>query len=253
MEYLATLTRLTSLNIRETQVTDIGLEHLAALDQLEELDLGGNKISGVGLDVLKLLPKLRKLSFQGIQRRNGGVCWAPVVTDAEMETIGLLTGLEELNVGWGVGLGLPDPAAPSRPLSEMDCHLNGGIRVTDLGIAKLASLKRLRQLDLSGSSITSAGLKSLGALPKLDRLSLWNAKGLDESAGAVLPTLRSLTVLDLSDTAVSDSTMRHLAALPRLHMLYLTDTHVTEAGLAEFRRKLPACVVSWAIRPKGIR
>jgi len=253
LEYLGTLTGLTSLNISETQVTDIGLENLAALDQLEELDLGGNKISGVGLDVLKLLPKLRKLSFHGIQRRNAGVCWAPVVTDAEMDTIALLTGLEDLNVGWGVGLGLPDPMAPSRPLSEMDCHLNGGIRVTDLGVAKLASLKRLRRLDLSGSAITAAGLKSLSVLPRLERLSLWNAQALDDSTGASLRAFRGLNALDLSNTAVGDGTMRELASLPRLQHLYLTDTRVTEAGLTEFRRRLPACTVSWATRPKGLR
>jgi internalin A len=251
LEYVATLTALTSLDIRETQVTDVGLEHLAALSQLEELDLGGNKISGVGLDVLKLLPKLRKLSFQGIQRRNGGVCWAPVVSDAELETISLLAGLEDLNIGWGVGLGLPDPAAPARPLSEMDCHLNGGTRVTDLGVAKLASLKRLRRLNLSGSSITSVGLKSLSALPSLERLSLWNAKGLNDSAGAVLRTFHSLAALDLSSTPVGDGVLRELATLPRLRNLYLTDTRVTAAGLAELHRRMPACVVSWAMRPKG--
>jgi Leucine-rich repeat (LRR) protein len=251
LEYLATLTGLTLLNIAETQVTDIGLENLASLDQLEELDLGGNKISGVGLDVLKLLPKLKRLSFHGIQRRNAGVCWAPVVTDAEMDTIALLTGLEELNVGWGIGLGLPDPMAASRPLSEMDCHLNGGIRVTDLGVAKLANLKRLRRLDLSGSAVTPAGLKSLRALPRLERLSVWNARALDDSAGAALRELRALTTLDVSNTEVGDGTMRALVTLPGLQHLYLTDTGVTDAGLAEFRRRLPGCTVSWATRPKG--
>jgi len=251
LEYLSTLTGITALNIGETQITDVGLEHLADLAQLEELDLGGNKISGVGLDVLKLLPKLRRLSFQGIQRRNAGVCWAPVVTDAEMETIGLLTSLEDLNIGWGVGLGLPDPQAPLRPLSEMDCHLNGGIRLTDLGIAKLANLKRLRRLDLSGSSITSAGLKSLSNLPRLERLSLWNARGLDDAAAGVLKMMRGLNALDLSGTIVGDAAIRELAALPRLHNLYLTDTRVTGAGISDFRRKLPACVVSWAMRSKG--
>jgi hypothetical protein len=196
------------------------------------------------------LPRLKRLSFQGIQRRNGGLCWAPVVTDAEMETISLLAGLEELNIGWGVGLGLPDPAAPSRPLSEMDCHLNGGIRVTDLGAAKLASLKQLRTLNLSGSSVTSAGLKTLSGLARLERLSLWNVEGLDDRAGTALRAFRSLATLDLSDTAVSDAALRDLATLPRLRNLYLTDTRVTAAGVAEFRRTRPACAVYWAERTK---
>src|SRR4029453_1589699 len=107
LAYVATLPSLTALDISFTQITDVGMEHLAALSQIEELNLGGNKISGVGLHVLKLLPRLRKLSFYGIQRRNAGWCWAPVVTDAELDTIALLAGLEDLNIGSGVTLGAP--------------------------------------------------------------------------------------------------------------------------------------------------
>jgi hypothetical protein len=170
-----------------------------------------------------------------------------------METISQLAGLEELNVGWGVGLGLPDPAAPSRPLSEMDCHLNGGIRITDLGVAKLASLKQLRRLDLSGSAITAKGLQSLNSLPRLERLSLWNAQGLDDTAGSSLRSLRGLAALDLSATPVSDATMRELVAIPRLRNLYLTDTRVTAEAVTGFRRKLPSCAVYWAERPKATK
>ena len=161
LSYVAELPQLKSLDIGFTQITDVGLEHLASLAQLEELDLGGNKISGVGLHVLKLLPKLRKLSFYGIQRRNAGWCWAPVITDLELETISLLSGLEDLNIGLGVALGAarPDDLGPAD--SEAECRIAGGMRVTDLGLAKLASLKTLRSLDLSGASITANGVKTL--------------------------------------------------------------------------------------------
>jgi hypothetical protein len=86
LAYAAELPQLIALDISFTQISDVGLEHLASLAQLEELKLGGNKISGVGLHVLKLLPELRRLSFYGIQRRNAGWCWAPVVTDLELDT-----------------------------------------------------------------------------------------------------------------------------------------------------------------------
>ena len=251
LEYLARLTNLTYLNIGETQVSDLGLEHLAALSNLEDLNLGGIRISGAGLDVLKLLPKLKKLSLKGIQRVNAGVCWAPAVTDADLETIASLTGLESLNLGWGVGLGLPDPLAAKRPLSELDCHLNGaGIRVTDVGIEKLAALKQLRRLDVSGSSITADGLKQLSALPRLEQLSLWNVRSLDDSAGAALAALRNLASVDLSGTAVSDGVLRSLAAFcPASNNLYLTDTRVTAAGLDEFHRKETGlCGFPWAER-----
>src|SRR5262249_16048197 len=148
LSYLAELPRLKSVDITFTQISEVGLEHLASLAELEELRVGGNKISSAGLHVLKLLPKLRKLSFSGIQRRNAGWCWAPVVTDLELETISLLAGLEELDIGFGVALGAPRPTDLGPADGEAECRIAGGTRVTDLGVAKLTALKKLRALDL---------------------------------------------------------------------------------------------------------
>jgi Leucine-rich repeat (LRR) protein len=249
LAYIAELSRLKSLDISFTQISDVGLEHLASLAQLEELNLGGNKISGVGLHVLKLLPKLRSLSFYGIQRRNAGWCWAPVVTDLELDTISLLGGLEELNVGFGVALGTPRPNDLGPADGEAECRIAGGTRITDLGVAKLTKLKKLRRLDLSGSVITTNGVKTLAALPELQRLSLWNAKGIDDAAAPHLEALATLTSLDLSDTGIGNSTLARLGALPKLRRLYVSETKVTPEGLTAFRAKHPACMVSWGNRP----
>lgn len=167
LQHIAELAGLESLDISYTQISDVGLEHLAPLAELQELALGGTKISGSGLHVLKLLPKLKTLRLQGIQRRNAGICWAPVVTDLELETISALSGLEELDVGWGIGLGTPRPSPEGRAGGEAECRVTGGTRITDLGLAKLARLGRLRRLDLSGAAISPAGLKVLASLPRL--------------------------------------------------------------------------------------
>jgi internalin A len=249
LAYIAELSRLKSLDISFTQISDVGLEHLASLAQLEELNLGGNKISGVGLHVLKLLPKLRSLSFYGIQRRNAGWCWAPVMTDLELDTISLLGGLEELNVGVGVALGAPRPKDLGPADGEAECRIAGGTRITDLGVTKLTKLKKLRHLDLSGSVVTSSGVKALAALPQLQRLSLWNAKGIDDTAAPHLEALRTLTSLDLSDTTIGDATLARLATLSNLKRLYVSETTVTPEGLTAFRAKHPACMVSWGNRP----
>ncbi len=249
LAYIAELSGLRSLDISFTQITDVGLEHLASLSQLEELNLGGNKISGVGLHVLKLLPKLKKLSFAGIQRRNAGWCWAPVITDLELDTISLLAGLEELNLGYGVALGAPRPKDLGPADGEAECRIAGGMRITDLGLAKLAQLEKLQRLDLSGSAITASGLKTLTTLPELQRLSLWNVKGIDDSAAPHLEALSHLTSLDLSDTAVGDQTLATLAKLPNLKRLYVSETHVTADGLAAFRTQHPVTAVSWGTRP----
>ena len=249
LAYIAGLSRLKSLDVSFTQITDIGLEHLASLAQLEELNLGGNKISGVGLHVLKLLPKLRSLSFYGIQRRNAGWCWAPVVTDLELDTIALLGGLEELNVGFGVELGAPRPKNLGPADGEAECRIAGGTRITDVGVAKLAKLKKLKRLDLSGSAMTSSGVKTLAALPQLQRLSLWNVKGIDDGAAPHFEALGTLASLDLSDTGIGDATLAHLATVANLRRLYVSDTKVTREGLAAFQSQHPTCVVSSGNRP----
>ena len=249
LAYVAELTNLRSLDISFTQITDVGLEHLASLPQVEELNLVGNKISGVGLHVLKLLPKLRKLGFYGIQRRNAGWCWAPVLTDLEMETISLLAGLEDLNLGSGVALGTPRPGNLGPADGEAECRIAGGTRITDFGLAKLGTLEKLRQLDLSGAAITPNGLKTLARLRNLQRLSLWNVKGIDDSAAPQLAALVNMTTLDLSNTDVGDETLARLAKLSNLRHLYLSETRVTPEGLAAFRKLRPASVVSSGARP----
>jgi internalin A len=244
MPYLAALTGLKSLDLSHTMIGDVGLESLPALSQLEELNLGGTRITGTNLNFLKLLPHLKKLSFSGIQRRNAGACWTPLITDLDLNTISLLSGLEDLNLGVGVSLG-----RTGVPVGAGNCRVAGGIQLTDLGVAKLARLTRLRRLDISGAKVTAAGLKPLAGLPQIEQLSLWNCRALDDNAAPALTSLASLTSLDLSYTSVGDATLNRLLAMPQLKTLYLTDTRVTSSGVARFRQQKPGSFVSWAVRP----
>jgi hypothetical protein len=252
VQYLSVLTGLKALDISQTQIGDVGMDHLAAFAQLEELELGGDKISGASLNVLKLLPKLRKLSFNGIQRRNAGVCWAATVTDRDLDTVSLLGSLEELDLGAGIGMGTNKPDTNATTTGEAQCHVVGGIRITDVGLAKIAKLTHLQNLDLSGSEITPAGLKQLESLQRLQRLTLWNSKALDDSAAGALTVFPNLAVLDLSYTPVGDGALPGLARLPKLRQLYLTDTKVTPDGLHSFQQQHAQCFVSWAKRPAPI-
>ncbi len=249
LAYIAELPHLKTLDISFTQITDVGFEHLAALSELEDLNLGGNKISGDGLHVLKLLPHLKRLSFYGIQRRNAGWCWAPVITDLELETISLLAGLEDLNVGFGVALGAPRPNDLGPADSEAECRIAGGTRITDFGLTKLTALKKLRQLDLSGSVVTANGLKALAQLKELRRLSLWNVNDLDDSAAAALEALTSVAILDLSNTGIGDATLARLGKLPHLERIYASDTKITTAALTTFQQQHPSVIVSVGARP----
>jgi Leucine-rich repeat (LRR) protein len=245
MPYLAELTGLRSLDLSFTMLGDVGLESLPALTELQELRLGGDRITGINLSFLKLLPNLEKLSFHGIQRRNASACWSPLITDLDLDAISLLSGLEELDLGIGISLGMGgEPAAPGGG----NCRVAGGIQVSDLGIAKLAKLKNLKQLDVSGAQLTPAGIAALRQLP-LERLNVWNCPALDDSAAKMLAAIPTLANLDLSYTSIGDEGLRSLAKLPRLEALYLTETKVTSEAVEAFRRQKPECFLSWARRP----
>lgn len=245
LPYIAEMTGLRKLDLSQTMLGDGGLESLPSLTQLEEADFGGSRITGINLNMLKLLPRLRKLGLSGIQRRNGGVCWTATITDLDLDAIAVLTGLEELNLGAGIGLardGMPKGGGNN-------CRATGGVQITSLGAAKLASLKNLRRLDLSGARLSPAGLESLKQLPKLERLSLWYGRGIDDTAAPALADLKSLVHLDLTDTAVSGAALEKLKALPNLRALYLTGTKVTPEAASEFRKAKPGCFVSFAPLP----
>jgi Leucine-rich repeat (LRR) protein len=251
LEYVSRLANLRSLDISFTQIGDVGMEHLAPLSQLEELNVGGMKISGSALHVLKYLPNLKRLSFYGTQRRNAGMCWAPVMTDIELDTIALLTNLEELNIGDGVALGTPRPSELGPRAGEAECRITGGTRITDVGVAKLVNLKKLRYLNLSGSVVTGGVLKTLAEFPSLQRLSLWNAEGITDTAASGFASLQSVANLDLSNTRIGDGTLTVLAKLPKLQRLYLSDTAVTSDGVAAFKQLRASVVVSWGTRPEA--
>jgi internalin A len=249
MPAIAQMTGLTSLDLSHTMLEDVGLENLPALTNLEELYLGGDMITGINLNFLKLLPKLKKLSLDGIQRRNAGACWTPRVTDLDLDTIALLSGLEDLDLGVGLNLGRAGkPAAPGGG----NCKVTGGIQVTDLGLAKLGKLTKLRRLNLSGARLTPAGLKVLARMP-LERLSLWNCQALDDAAASVLAEIPTLTNLDLSLTKVSDVGLQTLAKLPNLKALYVSETKITPQAVDAFQKSNPKTFISWArrLQPRG--
>ncbi len=239
--FLATLTGLRSLDMSHTMLGDVGVEMLSALAELEDLNLSANRITGVNFHALKLLPKLKRLSFGGIQRRNGNACWTPTIVDADLEPISRLTQLEELHLGIGLNLGTIGVARRGG-----NCQPTGGIRITDAGLRRLASLRNLRRLDISGHKITPAGLDALRGLP-LERLSLWNCTEIADPAAVAAMT--RLVTLDLSLTPAGDAAMAPLAKLAGLRNLYLTDTNVTATAVEAFRKQRPDVFVSWARRP----
>ncbi len=209
---------LRSLDVSFTELTDNGLERLTFLKGLEELSIGGDKMSGVGLYSLKLLPKLRRLDLAGRQRTDSGL-WSVALTDFNVESVAALRQLEWLNLS--------------------------GSKLTSLGLVKLKPLAALRSLGLDGTEVRSPGLALLASLPKLERLTLWKCKQIDDAAAPYLAASPRLAMLDLAETKLTDKGLAELQKMRRLRRLYLGGTLITKAGMEKFREKNPQCQVSW--------
>jgi len=166
------------------------------------------KASTVHLDVscpIRGLGQLRADDLTSIKlvTKNG--------TDADFKLLSHLTGLRELN------------ASKSH-------------RVSDAGLAAIAPLRRLRDLDLYAAAVTDAGLVHLAGMGELEFLNLQGtrAKG---SGLAHLVGMQRLHYLALD--RIGDHGIPHLLRLRGLQRLFLADSHLTAAGEARLREGLP--------------
>ena len=137
------------------------------------------------------------------------------------------------------GLVLPSPGRENQ--WDIQFQLRGR-DLTDDGLADVARLGNVVELNLRDTKITSAGLGHLKGLTKLTRLHLERTNVGDEGI-ANLTKLTTLEYLNLYGTKITDKSLDHLAGLKNLRQLYVWQTDVTDAGIANFKKALPAVSV----------
>ena len=91
-------------------------------------------------------------------------------------------------------------------------------KITDQGVAQLASSKNLRLIRLAETGVTDAVIDTLLKIPSLESINLYGTK-------------------------VTDAGVSKLAALTHLKRLYLWQTAVTPEAIKTLKEKLPACEI----------
>jgi hypothetical protein len=134
------------------------------------------------------------------------------------------------------------PLLDLRP-DALDIVYMRGTKVTDAGLAHLAALQELRQLDLSETNVTDAGLTHLANLRQLRWLLLGKTHVTDAGL-AHLANLRELQTLDLYGTDVRGPGLTSLAGLRELRDVDVGGTYAGNSsheweGLLE--RLMPHC------------
>jgi Leucine-rich repeat (LRR) protein len=122
--------------------------------------------------------------------------------------------------------------APDEPFS---LYLDGS-DITDAGVRELATLKKLRKLELSVNyALTGAGFADLGKLPDLRILRLYQTK-VDDAGLKEICQIKSLSELDVGVTAVTEAGLTELTRLKRLQILRIWNVKLTDAGLKTLAR-----------------
>jgi len=240
---LGNLTKLQSLRLNATAITDTSLKAFAGLHQLKVLGVGWTKITDAGLPDLAQLVELRELDLRqnaitdiGLKSRAPFTKLETLelgktkITDAGLKELHGLDKLRRLRVEHtGVtDAGLKDFAVLPA-LGSLDLE---GNQVTDAGLKDLLPIVTLTGLNLTSTKVTDAGLADLARFPRLEWLALDRSpvtgSGFENTTG-----FKQLSTLWMSGTQLTDATLKHLAALARLNNLQIEKTGVTDAGVKE--------------------
>jgi hypothetical protein len=184
MQFLSSLTNLTSLDLSKcgatqtqmsnlihfigdpnTTITDHGVQFLSGLTKLEHLDLSMcGRITDQGMQFLPNLANLKRLDMRSC---------TSITNLGAVETLSSLTSLTHLNV--------------------RECT-----SISDLGVQSLSSLTTLTSLDLGKcTSISNLGVQSLSTLTALKLLNLGSCRLITDVGVHALSSLTSLTYLNL--------------------------------------------------------
>ena len=116
--------------------------------------------------------------------------------------------------------------------------------VTDAGLEHLKGLSQLHSLYLTGTPITDAGLVKFAGLKQINTLDL-GATQITDVGLAQLSGLKQLRVLHIQDTQIADDGIKHLVELKQLKELWLTDEQITDVGIEKLKESLPNLKIKW--------
>ncbi|GEM_PF-2948397 len=222
-EALAALPGLQHVYLQSPRVDDRVAELLAQKSTLEELRLYGGRLTDVGFRHLTSLPNLRILGFQ-----NGSAH----VSDAAIEQLRGHKNLEMLSGLQGVtdaGLAI---IATIPKLKTLD--LSQGV-FTAAGLKLLSGAENLVTLNLSNSNVTNDTVEGVRNLHQLAGLNLMSCRKITDDALAHVASLKKLTSLTVSHTKITDAGLEHVSRLTSLKGLQIEGTSVTDAGIAHIK------------------
>ena len=115
-------------------------------------------------------------------------------------------------------------------------------QITNKGLVHLQNLTNIESLFLTDNSISGAGLMHITHMRKLRHLSLQGNPITDDGLVYIV-NLKNLQMLGLGYTQVTDTGLDHLKSLTNLNCLGLWGSKVTKKGAENIKKALPDCEV----------
>ncbi len=103
--------------------------------------------------------------------------------------------------------------------------------INDADLARMASVRETKKLDLSFTLVTDAGFERLRQLPAVEELNLASAELLTDTAIGYIRGWNKLRVLNVRGTDITDTSMEHIGHLTALESLDISYTQVTNNGM----------------------
>jgi hypothetical protein len=158
---LGRLTKVESIDVAGSDVTDDGIQELLPLTSLKHLGLGRSQMGEGAVEVLGLLDNLQSLDLSSPTERRNRRRGSNRIANGLVESIARLRELRILRIGHSD----VDSAALRAWASSLEklerLGLENCARIDDNTVPVITGWKSVKQLDLQGTNVTSAGLEQL--------------------------------------------------------------------------------------------
>lgn len=231
-------TKLRSLDVSGTRLTDAGLQELSQLlPGLEHLAVQDTGVTAAGGATFK-----RELPTCSLDGAPSAVDTATTVTpvqpqptaDADHAAAAWLSTLKDAKLSISEAGGAPRPSPhgdplPQTPFKIVEIELADSAPLAEL--SHLAGLTELQKLSIERCDVTDAAIATLPPLAKLENLDLAGNQHITDAALKLVGNRAGLRSLDLSNTGITVAGIQQIKRLANLESLSL-------GGLADFNGKL---------------
>ena len=217
MPYIAYLSKLNTLDIRETDISAKGLAYLVKLTNLERLSppLG---LDDAGMAAICNLTSLKALYLVF----NNSVTNKGLAQISKLKSLELL-GLNSTNIT-DDGLNNLSALASLR-------HLTLVGNFTNEAIPYLKDIKSIKSLHIEINSFDDKGMEYVSGLTQLENFNAHRMSGITDSGIAYFKNMINLNKLDIGSSKVTDTGLSYLKDIKTINYLTLPVQGISDTGL----------------------